>query len=82
MCRQIQIYLDEHLAQKGHDKSRVHAAESSDGADGQLSNLKHFIVQCNKQRLQIFSLGEVSVKALIEGRQHTVSDVGIYRETG
>lgn len=51
------LHLNEHLAQEGHDKRRVHAAEPSDGADGQLSDLKHLVVQRHKQRLQVLSLG-------------------------
>lgn len=75
-------YLDEHLAQEGHDKGRVHAAEASDCADGQLSDLKHLIVQSNKQRLQVLSLGEVGVETLIKRCQHTVSNVWICKRTG
>lgn len=59
-------YLNEHLAQEGHDKGGVHATEASDRTDGQLPDLKHFIVQRHKQRLQVLGLGEVSVEALVE----------------
>lgn len=45
------VYLDEHFSQKRHDICRVHAAESSDRADGQLSDLENLIIQRNKQRL-------------------------------
>ena len=75
-------YLDEHLAKEGHNKGGVHAAEASNCADGELPDLKHLIVQCDKQSLQIFSLGEVGVKTLIKGGQHAVSDIGICREQG
>lgn len=61
-------YLNEHLPQKGHDEGWVHAAEAADCADGQLSNLKHFIVQCHKKSLQVLSLCQVGVEAFIQGR--------------
>lgn len=74
-------YLNEHLAQEGHDKGGVHAAEAPDGADGQLSDLKHLVVQRHKQRLQVLGLGQVSVKAFIKRCQHAVSNVWIYRRS-
>lgn len=45
------FYLDEHFSQEGHDICRIHAAESSNCADGQLSDLKNLIIQCDKQCL-------------------------------
>lgn len=75
-------HLYKHLAQEGHDKRWVHTAESSDGADCQLSDLKHLVVKCHKQRLQVLGLGEVGVKALIEGRQDAVANVRICRKMG
>lgn len=71
------LHLNKHLAQEGHDKRRVHAAESADGADGQLSDLKHLVVQRHKQRLQVLGLGEVGVESLIEGGQDAVANVRI-----
>lgn len=73
-------HLYKHLAQEGHDERWVHTAESSDGADGQLSDLKHLVVECHKQRLQVLGLGEVSVEALIEGGQDAVANVRICRQ--
>lgn len=71
------FYLDEHFPQEGHDIRGIHAAESSDCADGQLSDLKNLIIQCDKQRLEVLSLGQVSVEALVKGGQNTVPDVWI-----
>ncbi|TNN42340.1 hypothetical protein EYF80_047481 [Liparis tanakae] len=51
-------YLDEHLAEEGHDEGGVHAAEAPDGADGQLSDLEHLVVQRHEQRLQVLRLGQ------------------------
>lgn len=62
------VYLDQHLPEKGHDEGRVHAAEAPYCADGKLSDFKHFVVQRNKQSLQILRLGEVCVEALVERR--------------
>lgn len=73
------FHLNKHLAKEGHDKSWVHAAESSDGTDGQLSDLKHLIVKCHKQCLQVLGLCKVGVEALIKGGQDTVADVWICR---
>lgn len=69
--------LNKHLAQEGHDKGRVHAAESSDGADGQLSDLKHLVIQRHEQRLQVLGLGQVGVETLVEGGQDAVANVRI-----
>lgn len=44
-------YLDQHLPEEGHDEGRVHAAQPSYSADGQLSDFKHFVVQSHKQSL-------------------------------
>lgn len=60
------FYLDEHFPQKGHDVRRVHAAQSSNRADGELSDLKDLVVQRHKQRLQVLSLGQVSIEAFIK----------------
>lgn len=73
-------YLNKHLAQEGHDKRWVHAAESSDGADGQLSDLKHLVVKGHEQRLQVLGLGEVGVETLVQGGQDAVANVWICRE--
>lgn len=75
-------HLNQHLAQEGHDKRWVHAAEPSDGADGQLSDLKHLVVERHKQCLQVLGLREVGVKALIEGGQDAVANVRICRKMG
>jgi len=70
-------HLDQHLAQEGHDEGGVHAAEASDGADGQLPDLKHLVVQRHEQRLQVLRLRQVGVEALIQRRQHAVADVRV-----
>lgn len=75
------MYLNKHLAQEGHDKRRVHAAESANGADGQLSDLKHLVVKRHKQRLQVLGLGEVGVETLIEGGQDAVANVRVCGKT-
>ena len=61
-------HLDEHLAQEGHDKGWVHAAEPAHSADGQLPDLKHLVIQSHEQGLQVLRLGQVCIKALIQGR--------------
>lgn len=75
-------HLYKHLAQEGHDKRWVHTAESSDGADGQLSDLKHLVIKGHKQRLQVLGLGEVGIEALIQGGQDAVANVRICRRMG
>lgn len=70
-------YLDKHLAQERHDEGWVHATEPAHGADGQLPDLKHLVVQGHKQGLQILCLGQVCIKALIQGCQDTVADVRV-----
>lgn len=72
-------YLDQHLPEEGHDEGRVHAAQPSYSADGQLSDFKHFVVQSHKQSLQILGLGQVRIKTLIKRRKNTVSNVWICR---
>lgn len=72
-------YLDEHLAQERHDEGRVHAAEPAHRADGQLPDLKHLVIQGHKQGLQVLCLGQVRIKALIQGCQDTVADVRVCR---
>lgn len=70
-------HLDEHLTQEGHDEGWVHAAEPAHSADGQLPDLKHLVIQSHEQGLQVLRLGQVCVKALVQGCQDTVADVGV-----
>lgn len=75
------MYLNEHLAQEGHYKRRVHAAETADGADGQFTNLEHFIVQCHKQSLKVLCLCQVGIEPLVQRGQHAVTDIRICNRT-
>ena len=71
-------YLNERLAKGRHDKGGVEVAESANGAHGQLADLKHLVVQGHEECTQVLSLGQVAIKAVVQGGQDTVTDVRIW----
>lgn len=69
--------LNEELPQRRKHVRGVHAAQPTNGANRQFSNLKNLVVQRHKQRREVLRLSQVRVKALVQRHQHAVADVRV-----
>ena len=70
--------LNKHFPKERHYVGGVERTQPANDADGQLSDLKHLIIQCNKQRRKVLRLRKVRVKLLVQRDKNAETNFRLY----
>jgi len=63
--------LNKHFPKERHDMGWIERTQPTNDADGQFSDLKDLIIQCNEQGSKILCLRKMRIKLLIQRDEHT-----------